>query len=579
MFNLGSAKKISGFSLIEVLVVIGITVLVFGGLFASFEYSLQLIAQSRAKVSALSLATDRLEYIRSLPYNNVGTVLGIPSGNIPQNRTVSLNGIQFSERVLIEYFDDPADGLGGLDSNGILSDYKKVKIEYEWEIYDLPRTFSLISTIIPRSIETTAGGGTLRVNVFDAAVAPLSGIDVRLLNITIIPNVDVTRQTDATGVAYFTGAPAAANYEIFVSETGYSSDQTRKPVPGLENPNTLPVAVLESDVSTMNFQVDRLSGLTIDVYDSEVINEETELFNDTLNLAASSSVLVDSGNLTLAYNGFVYDLIGTAYLSPVTPSPLRLWGVLEFNTTIPAQTDARIRFYTSTNTADLIPDSDLPGNAAGFVARFIDISALDTVAYPTLVVGVILSTTNPSVTPQVADISLAYIESRNMLAGHTLNLRGNKVIGTNASAVPVYKYQQDHTTNGSGRIILAGMEWDSYTVNLGGGLMLREACLSNPYSLSPNDEVILSVRTAPASSNNLRVEVVDPAGNPVIDATVELNGTIDSISQTSWCGQAYFGSLLAETYDLEVSAPGFTTQIISSLAISGTVVQQVVLVP
>ena len=45
------------------LVVIGITVLVFGGLFASFEYSLELIAQSRAKMSALSLATDRLSIL------------------------------------------------------------------------------------------------------------------------------------------------------------------------------------------------------------------------------------------------------------------------------------------------------------------------------------------------------------------------------------------------------------------------------------------------------------------------------------------------------------------------------------
>ena len=99
-----------------------------------------------------------------------------------------------------------------------------------------------------------------------------------------------------------------------MSAPGYSADQTRQPVPGLENPNTLPVAVLESDVSTMNFQVDRLSDLTIEVYNSEVIGEQVELFDDSLNLAASSSVLVDSGVLTLAHTGFVYDLTGTTML-------------------------------------------------------------------------------------------------------------------------------------------------------------------------------------------------------------------------------------------------------------------------
>lgn len=579
MFYLSANKKISGFSLIEVLVVIGITVLIFGGLFASFEYSLQLIAQSRAKMSALSLATDRLEYLRSLPYNDVGTTLGIPSGNIPQNRTVMLNGIEFSERVLIEYVDDSADGFGGLDSNGILSDYKKVKIEYEWEIYDLPQSFNLISTIIPRSIETTAGGGTLRVNVFDAAVAPLSGIDVRLLNTTLIPNVDVTRQTDATGVAYFTGAPAAANYEIFVSAPGYSADQTRQPVVGLENPNTLPVAILESDVSTMNFQVDRLSDLTIEVYDSEVVDEQIEWFDDVSGLAASSSVLVDSGSLTLAAVSSVYSPSGTAFLIPFTPSPVLAWGVVEFNATIPSLTDARLRFYTSTNTLDLIPESDLPGNTAGFVSRFIDLSVLDSDTYPTLVVGVDLSTADTSITPNIEDISLAYVEDRNMLSGTVLNLRGNKVIGSDTSASLVYKYQQDHTTNGSGQVILNDIEWDSYTVTLGGGLEIREACLSNPYLLSPNNEAVLKVFSAPSSANNLRVEVVDTGGNPIVEAEVDLTGPSNDSADTSWCGQVYFGNLISGDYTLEISAPGFTTETIGPLNISEAVVERVVLVP
>ena len=76
---------------------------------AGTRVSLELIANSRANING-SLANDRMEYFRSLPYDDADTVAGIPSGIIPQNSTTTLNGIEFSERVLVEYVDDPADG-------------------------------------------------------------------------------------------------------------------------------------------------------------------------------------------------------------------------------------------------------------------------------------------------------------------------------------------------------------------------------------------------------------------------------------------------------------------------------------
>jgi len=73
-----------------------------------------------------------MEYFRSLPYNDVGVIAGFPAGTIPQNSTLNLNGINFSERVLVEYVDDDADGSTGADTNGIILDYKQIKLEYEW---------------------------------------------------------------------------------------------------------------------------------------------------------------------------------------------------------------------------------------------------------------------------------------------------------------------------------------------------------------------------------------------------------------------------------------------------------------
>src|SRR3989344_5779907 len=220
--NLFRQKQSRGFSLVEVLVVIAITALVFVGLFAAFEYSLKLIAQSRAKMTALTVANDQIEYI-----------------------------------------DDDADGIGAADTNGITTDYKQVKVSVEWTINGNTNEVFLVSNITPRSIETNVGGGTLRVNVFDADVQPLPGASVRVVNNTIVPNVDVTRTTDATGVALFGGAPAGPDYEIFVTGVGYSSDQTYMATTSLPTPITQPVAVVEADISTMNFFIDRTSELTV----------------------------------------------------------------------------------------------------------------------------------------------------------------------------------------------------------------------------------------------------------------------------------------------------------------------------
>ncbi len=581
MYPFQGNKKVRGFTLIEVIVVIGITGLIFGGLFASFEYSLKLIAHSRSKMTGLSLATDRMEYIRSLPYNSVGTVAGIPNGAIPQNRIVSLNGIEFSERVLIEYIDDPADGVGGSDSNSIVADYKKLKVEYSWTSYGVPSSFSLISSIVPRSIETTAGGGTLRVNVFDAEVVPLPGIDVRLLNTTGTTTVDVTRMTDSTGTAFFTGAPAAAGYEIFVSAPGYSSDQTRVATTSLPNPMTLPVAVLESDVSTMNFQVDLLSDLIINVFNNVVTDSEVEPFDDYSGMATTSDVNISGGELKLSGSAGSYVSTGSAIFNPITPATILHWGIIEVGGDFPAVTSHTVRFYTSTDTASIILDSDLPGNGAGFTDSFIDLTELDPVTFPTIVVGIEIGTSDANFTPEVDMVSVSYVESKDMLAAAPLTLRGNKVIGTDASAALVYKYSISTTTNSSGELALDDIEWDSYIVTVGGGQVVEEACSANPIFLSPNTTVTLDLSTGASSAHNLRVAVKAGDSSPVIGADVELTlGGSTWNGRTGRCGQAFFGGLSeASDYRIEVSRDGYTTQSVSSTTVSGVTVQDITLLP
>ena len=73
-------KRPHGFTIVEALIVIAIGVTMFGSLLVTFEYAFELLSHSKARTTALSIATDRMEYFRSLPYDDVGTISGIPAG-------------------------------------------------------------------------------------------------------------------------------------------------------------------------------------------------------------------------------------------------------------------------------------------------------------------------------------------------------------------------------------------------------------------------------------------------------------------------------------------------------------------
>jgi type II secretory pathway pseudopilin PulG len=569
-------KNVRGISLIEVLVVAAVMLIVFGGLFSGFRYSLDLISQSRAKLSALTLANDRMEYIRSLSYDAVGTISGIPPGLIPQLSTTSLNNILFTESVLVEYIDDDGDGLSGADSNGITTDYKQAKVTLSWETRGVPHEIFLVSNIIPRSIETNVGGGTLRVNVFDADVVPLPGAQVRVTNTSATTTIDVTRTTDATGVALFGGAPAGPNYEISVTAPGYSTDKTYIATTSLPNPTTQPIAVLEADISTMNFFIDRLSSLVITTLSDKVEAEVVELFGGMTGIATSTNISVAGGHLELTQSAGIYNSPGVAYLEAVTPPVLAEWGSILIDATTPAQTTVTAQLYIGTSTDTLIPDSALPGNSSGFSGNNIDISGLDPVSYPSFTLGLTLNTTNIMVTPQIDQIRTQFFTLKTLAPAIALTVTGAKTVGTLANTSPVYKTVLSTSTSGNGVRTLAAIEWDLYTVTPV-AYDVAEACSNNPVVVAPGASSTLEVVIVPNTAHSLRVSVVDSAGMPLRDAVIDLNvgGFADS-RVTASCGQGFFSGLTpAGDYTLAVSLNGYPTQTFTPFVISGDVVQVV----
>lgn len=573
MFRVTTKK--SGFSLVEVIIVAALSVIVFGALFSSFQYSLRLISYSRAKLSALSLASDRMEYFRSLPYTEVGVVSGYPVGTIPQNSVISLNGVDFSERVRVDYVDDPKDGTAGADSNGIILDYKQVRLEYTWNIAGNTNKIQMVSNIVPRSIETTAGGGTVRINVLDANSALLPGASVQLINPTL--TYDVTNLTDASGAALF-NVQADGGYQAVVTANvagnQYSTSQTYEATVAVPNPSVAPFAVLESDVSTLTFQIGELSDMEISTYSSLVSGSVVETFTDLSGVASASNVTSDTDLLVLTNSLGVYDVAGVAYLNTVTPASLTEWVKVRVAASLPANTAHKVQFYTGAAPGPytLIPDVDLPGNAVGFTSTMIDLSGLDVVSYPSIVVAARLETSDTSVTPAIDEIGVYYRESTVALTGIDLDIRGDKIIGTDSGSLPVYKYTNSVVTDGSGKVSLSDMEFDAYTLSNFSGYDVAMACPANPFIQEAGVDGNLEFLLVGDSVNTLRLTIVNGFGQTIPGAKIRMTRPGYDVTQyTDSCGQAFFtgGMSVNNDYTIEITATGYFDETITGYEIDG----------
>ena len=260
------ARFSNGASLIDVIFGVSIMLIIFIGIFGIFKLSIELVSSSKSKTGALALANEQMEFIRSLSYNAVGVVGGIPAGNIEQEEIIILNKTIYTRRTFIQYIDDLKDGLEEEDENLITADYKLVKVEIKWTIGDTERKFSLISNIVPKGIETFEGGGTLIINSIDAYGMPIAGAQVNIKNNTIFPTIDLMAFTNNFGKIMFPGSPAAADYEIIVTKDGYSMAKTYDADVNNPNPDPGHLTVAEKETTRSTFAIDLLSGMDINTY-------------------------------------------------------------------------------------------------------------------------------------------------------------------------------------------------------------------------------------------------------------------------------------------------------------------------
>ena len=108
--------KWRGMSFMDVIIGTALLLMIFVALSGLLRNSLVIASIAKNKAVATAVAESQMEYVRSLSYDAVGTVGGIPPGNIPQYATTTNNGLDFVTRTYIEYVDDPKDGLEAADA-------------------------------------------------------------------------------------------------------------------------------------------------------------------------------------------------------------------------------------------------------------------------------------------------------------------------------------------------------------------------------------------------------------------------------------------------------------------------------
>lgn len=261
-------EKQKGFSLIELTITIGIIGVLGMGLWSAWVIGLQVTTEKRAEVTATAIANEQIERLKTLPYETLGTVGGIPTGPLPRETTMMRNGITYTVQTAVFYIDDPFDNTAPQDA--IPTDYKRIRVTVLWDGKFGVSPVVLMTDAAPNGLETNTGGGTLLLRVADAEKAPIPDATVTIKNTAAVPPIDTVLTTNANGQLMIPGAPASQEgYDITVTKTGYSSDGTIRAAVGVNpSPARPPLSVTDGQTTEAGFFIDRLATLTITTVDN-----------------------------------------------------------------------------------------------------------------------------------------------------------------------------------------------------------------------------------------------------------------------------------------------------------------------
>jgi len=298
-----------GFSLMEVVVSILVISVVILGIFSLIIFSLNVTTDNKYFVEAIEIANQKLEQIRNLPYDDVGTISGSPAGVIPDYETIVREG-SFDIHTTVIFYDDEYDGTFDLGTDNVFLDYKIATIEVAWESKFGSKNVTVFSKVIPNTEETLTGYGLIKLLVNDADGAPVPFADVHIENNAISPVLNVDYTTDKDGELTVAVLPALESYEITVTKPGYGTDRTYtrgEIIRGVSNnePTRPHWSVFAEGKTEDSFSIDELGALNVRVVstnqpDNFLVNED-QSSRDLINPKMSSD---NNGNIYFTWESY-----------------------------------------------------------------------------------------------------------------------------------------------------------------------------------------------------------------------------------------------------------------------------------
>ena len=502
-----------GTSLIDLLMSIAIVAVLFGGIYLIYFSIITSISNISVRTAAASAISAEIETIRNLPYDQVGTIGGVPSGVIPQGQTMTVGPYTFNLFTTIRNIDDPFDGtVNGTPADTAPADYKLVSIEATCPLCTNNVSVTVTTTAAPKALESATQNGSLFLYAIDANGIGVPGATVHVVNSAVSPTIDLTDTTNASGSLQLVGVPTSTQgYQIFVSKPGYSSEQTY-PVGAAGNPNpVLPNATVAAQtVTSVTFAIDRTSSLTIHTTD------------DRCNAMSGVPLSIAGGKLI----GTSPDVLKFSTTTTTNASGLSLFGSLEWDTYAITMTDGTKDIQ---GTTPLVPLTINPSTTVDLYYT------LRSAADPSLLVTPIDATTGQVVPGGTMRISKTGYSAA-QTAGHSFVTNtdwsgGNYAVqsgGIDANSAPG---SISLMINASGTYDTGVTQWlESNTIDLGGTSTAFYTISWNPVSEPLNTTLEFQVA---ANNDNATWNFVGP------DGTAATYFATPSSSMPSFTGNRY----------------------------------------
>ncbi|MEK9147605.1 MAG: carboxypeptidase-like regulatory domain-containing protein [Patescibacteria group bacterium] len=530
------------FSLLEIIIAIFIFTLVSIGILETLSLGIDSLTVSKLRAGALVIAQEEMEFARNLDYNSVGTQGGIPSGNLIAEEEISLNNINYTKKISIQYVDAPEDGLDELDENSITADYKQIRVEVSWQTKFNSDKIVLLSNYAPKGIETVLGGGTLKLTAFDSQGISIPQANVLIKNDTVIPQISINTFTNNNGLVTFPGSPTSAeSYEITINKNNYSTSKTYARNSQNVTPMPSHLTIIESETTEASFTIDKVSQLTIKTYDNlgttnwwnnNYNYRERILLTGDSNIDSGAEVKIPLSHFNLVQNEKALasgDDVRIVYGDPLILREIPRININNWNS---STTALQIAFQTQRD----IPANNIDNDYWVYYGNPL-------ASNPPIItsVGTIISGNKLS-----EEIYEQFLPISNI----NFNLRGNKIIGKDSNEKPIYKYNQNFATgseSSAGYVNIENIEWDIYDIVIDGNTEGYDIASSNPYkpiNIPPNTNNEITFNIAPHTSNSLLLTLIDSLNNPIFGADVNLTRAgFNQTKETNVNGQVFFNNI------------------------------------